>query len=234
MEERDIDRELPISLAVCPIELAVIFSRDGFYALCAKAVETAGILRSPERFADGLRLAVAGIDAGKHIELIDPVYRKLYRFLFGNARRLDRIVEDIAQKRYQIRRIHKREIRRSYIVFEAYPARIADRFIFVEQQIEELVLCVAKHRMVFYIAVDILDIFADCGIVRECFYGNKMIFLVMRYSLEHLVLLIEQGVISLVGAQSLRLALGFIQLIELLGGSPVKDKSQKSRGYYRD
>ena len=56
----------------------------------------------------------------------------------------------------------------------------------------------------------------------------------MRYSLEHLVLLIEQGVISLVGAQSLRLALGFIQLIELLGGSPVKDKSQKSRGYYSD
>ena len=85
MEERDIDRELPISLAVCPIELAVIFSRHRLDALCSKTVEAAGILRSPERFADGLRLAVAGIDAGKHIEFIDPVYRKLYRFLLSRG-----------------------------------------------------------------------------------------------------------------------------------------------------
>ena len=61
MEERDIDRELPVSLAVCPIELAVIFSRHRLDTLCSETVEAAGILRSPERFADGLRLAVAGI-----------------------------------------------------------------------------------------------------------------------------------------------------------------------------
>lgn len=88
--------------------------------------------------------------------------------------------------------------------------------------------------MVFYIAVDILDIFADCGIVRECFYGDKMIFLVVRYSLEHLVLLIEQGVISLVGAQSLRLALGLIELVQLARSAPVKDESQKRRCDYSD
>ena len=43
MEERDIDRELPVSLAVCPIELAVIFSRHRLDALCSEAVEAAGI-----------------------------------------------------------------------------------------------------------------------------------------------------------------------------------------------
>ena len=62
MEERDIDRELPVSLAVCPIELAVIFPRYRLDTLCSETVEAAGILRSPKRFADGMRIAVAFID----------------------------------------------------------------------------------------------------------------------------------------------------------------------------
>ena len=88
--------------------------------------------------------------------------------------------------------------------------------------------------MIFYIAVDILDIFADSGIIRKRFYGDKMIFLVVRYRLEHLVLLIEQGVISLVGAQSLRLALGLVELVHLARSAPVKDEGQKRRRDYSD